>query len=85
MTNKFKTSGDDIIAIIILLVTAFICIGGGVVLHFKGKADAKKKEEKKKEEEGMDKAGEADVKGADAEVGLNFNDDCYHAMVDAEY
>lgn len=78
--SNFTHSSDAATAIIIICVSAFVCITGGCIWnhHEKKKAAAKEAEHAKIE------AGEAvptmDA-GADA---VNFNDDCYTAMVDCE-
>jgi len=84
-TNTFPSSSDATIAIIILVVSAVVCISGGLIWNWHGKKAAAKKVA---EEEAAEKAA---AKGGDVEAALEMeaamfvNDDCYKAMVDAEY
>jgi len=89
-THKFPTSSDATIAIIILCVSAFVCISGGCAWNYHDKKKAEKLDAERE-------AAKADVENKGKEEGamdavdappreINFyNDDCYKAMVDAEY
>lgn len=77
--SNFTHSSDAATAIIIICVSAFVCITGGCLWthHEKKKAAAKEAEHAKVE------AGEA-VPTMEADAAVNFNDDAYTAMVDCE-
>jgi len=90
-TNKFPTSSDATIAIIILCVSAFVCISGGCAWNYHDKKKAEKEDAERKaavanadmENKGKEEDG---VDAPPRENAVNFyNDDCYKAMVDSEY
>jgi hypothetical protein len=77
--SNFTHSSDAATAIIIICVSAFVCITGGCLwTHHEKKKQAAKDAEHAKVE-----AGEA-VPTMDADAAVNFNDDAYTAMVDCE-
>jgi hypothetical protein len=64
-----------------LVVTAVVCISGGVAKNFHDKKKKAKKAEEEQAGEQKDMEGQA---AAEPEVDAKFyNDDCFHAMVDA--
>jgi len=79
---NFHHSSNATIAIIIICVSAVVCISGGCIWRHvdKKKAAAKEAEHAKVEAE----AEGAPAMDAAMDAAVNFNDDNYTAMVDAE-
>lgn len=83
-TNTFPTSSDATIAIIILVVSAVVCISGGLIWNWHDKKAAAKKLAEEKALEAAAPGGDVEAV-PEMEAAMFVNDDCYKAMVDAEY